>query len=52
MLHALTLALADTLNFLLIGVLIAVGLAQTTREKGDATVRSPDCSSSATGSGC
>lgn len=34
MLHALTLALADTLNFLLIGVLIAVGLAQTTREKG------------------
>lgn len=34
MLHALTLALADTLNFLLIGVLIAVGLAQATREKG------------------
>jgi len=33
-LHALTLALADTLNFLLIGVLIAVGLAQATREKG------------------
>lgn len=34
MLHALTFALADALNFLLIGVLIAVGLAQAAKEKG------------------
>lgn len=33
MLHALSFAFADTLNFLLIGVLIAVGLAQPAREK-------------------
>lgn len=34
MLHVLSFALADTVNFLLIGVLVAVGVAQPPRERG------------------